>query len=586
MTVPQGVAKWNGVDIQVSARMSRSPGVVPDQGLIVFRQGAAVLPSNVNGTLAFYYGGSLVTEWTDARISKVIDVRGKVFDWQYNVRDRRWKWQYPVIWGRYNVRDDDNKLVEETKKNPRELVSLLLDALGETGYTVNDIPTADDLAPSVDWDFAPVARQLQEMVAMFGCDVHLLPNNKVAILREGTGDLPPSVDLKRTPATGLAIMDAPDEVAAFAGDTIFDSWLELEPIMYEYPDGETVLLEDSDLKPASGWNTVDLDEFLQVATDEADETIKQRKRQAAKDGLYRLYRVKKFAGAATKPPGYDLDPEGSPYPDVTDMRQILPLIPTRLLPGDDTTGEKKMAPAELGGFFWKEGDLAGNTNFEKFRKIDPQAFQIDVTRGHVRLSQATYKFTTGSDAAGGRTEPAKLWLRCGYHLRESLYGSRFTHVYRKPTGLANNTEAEWINRSDVQRVVIATYTNDYKEPFTPGTPVDNKTDIETILESSCDQRLLQYAVTQDPTVYSYNKLKDVATSGRCRQVTHECGQGKLAETTASVNFEHDRSQPEAIQKRQVARDKDLAAKQAYDFSVRLKVAAANRELQLAARGLK
>jgi hypothetical protein len=580
----QAVAKWNGIDIQVSAKMSRTPGVQPDQGLIAFRQGAPILPDDINGTLAFYYGGSLVTQWPNSRMGRIIDVRGQVLDWQYQVKDRRWKWQYPRIWGRYNVRDDEGTLVDETKKNPRELATLLLEALGETGYSVADLPTDDDLAPMVEWDFTPAAKQLQELVAMYGCDVHLLPNNTVSIIREGTGALPPSSDLKRNPTSGLSFVDAPDAVAAFAGDTQFESWLELEPIMYEYPDGETVLLEDSDLMPAGGWHTVDLEEFAQVAADETDPVLRQRKRQAAKDGVYRLWRVKKFAGEATKPPGYTVDEEDAPYPDVEDMRLILPLIPSRLLPGDDTSGEKKFAPAELGGYFWKEGDFAGNTNHVKFRKLDPESFQIDAARAHVRLSVPAYRFTTGEDAVGGRTEPAKLWLRCGYHLRQSLYGPRFTHKFEKSTGLSNGTDPEWINRSDVNRTVIATYSADYTEPFTPAADVDNKDDIEQILEDACDQRILQYAVTQDPTVYSYNKLKDVATSGRCRQVTHECGVSRLGETTASVNFEHDKQQPQAYQKRQIQRDKDLADQQAQNFSVRLKVAQANMQTQLAARG--
>jgi hypothetical protein len=447
----------------------------------------------------------------------------------------------------------------------------LLTALGEAGFSVADLPTDYDLPPSVDWDYTPSAKQLQDLVAMYGCDVHLLPNNTVSIIREGTGDPPPSSDLKRTPTAGLSFLDAPDSVAAFAGDTVFESWLELEPIMYEYPDGETVLLDDSDLMPVDGWHTVDLEEFAQVAADETDPVLRQRKRQAAKDGVYRLWRVKKFAGSATKPPGYVNDPEGSPYPDVTDMRLILPLVASRLLPGDDTSGEKKFAPAELGGYFWKEGDLAGNTNHVKFRKLDSESFQIDAVRGHIRLNAAAYRFTTGSDAVGGRTEPAKLWLRCGYHLRQSLYGPRFTHKFEKSTGLSNGTDPEWINRSDVNRTVIATYAADYTEPFTPAASVDNESDIEQILEDACDQRILQYAVMQDPKQYPYSILKNIATSGVCRQVTHECGQGKLGETTASVNFEHDRQQPLAYQKQQQQRDRDLAAREGQNFQLAVKM---------------
>lgn len=573
----QGVAKWNGIEIQVSARMSRTPGVVPDQGQIAFRQGAAELPTaeDINGDLEFFYGGAKIDEFKDARITKVIDARGRNLDWQYNVKDRRWRWQYPVIWGRYNVRDDDNKLEAGTEKTPRELATLLLQALGETGFNVEDLPDDAELSPAVDWDFTPVARQLQELVAMYGCDVHLLPNNTVKIIREGTGSLPPEEDLERTPVSGLTILDAPDEVAAFAGDTVFESWLELEPIMYEYPDGKTVPLEDSELKPAAGWNSVDLDECLAIAESEADPVVQQRKRQQVKDHLYRTWRPKKFAGEATKPPGYTVeivDGEEVPYPDVEDMRLILPLMPTRLLPGENSeAGEKKMSPAELGGFFW-DTELSRNIEHANFRLIENKNFQIDTERGHIRLSRPAYRYAIFEESIGGEHMPARLWLRCGYHLRQTLYGPKFTHKFQKPTGYENDTQPEWINRSDIYRTVIATYPADYTEPFTPGSPVDNVADIEEILENACDQRILQYAVQQDPTVYPYNKLKQVSTSGRTKQVTHECGHGKLAKTTASVNYEHDRQQPLAYQKQQIQRDRDQAAKAAQKFQISVKMA--------------
>lgn len=547
----QGVAKWDGLDVQVHARMTRTPGVVPDTGLLVFHQ-FGTLPSSINGTLAFYYAASLISQWNSCRIAKVLDVRGKVFDWQYTVKDRRWKWKYPILQGRYNLRDDDNKIILETKKTPRELATIILTDMGETGFSVAALPTDAELSPTCEWEFAPAAAQLQNLVAMFGCDVHLLPDDTVSIQRNGVGTDPPLTDLAKVPATGLSITDAPDDVSAFAGDTLFESWFELEPIMYDYPSGKVELLDASNLKPAAGWVTVDIDQCLQVAVAEADPIVKQRKQQMAKDGLYRLWRIKKFAGAATKPPGYT----GAA---VTDMRLLLPLLPTRLIPDENTTGaEKKMAPAEVGGFFFdKRYSTADNCG--KIRMID-SGFQIDIERGHVKLAQPAYKIdTSGAHTAG------VLWLRCGYRLRESLYGSIYTHGYTVSTGFTNGTQPEWVNRSDVQRTVIAMYPADYAEPFTVGTPLDNETAIETILQEACNQRIYEYAVTQDPTVYYYTKLKSVATSGRCRQVTHECGQGKIATTTASAGCEHDRRQPLAVQKQQMQRDADAATRGAQNF---------------------
>jgi len=554
----QGTAKWNGLIVEEYAKMSRSKGVQPDTGEIVFARGATQ-PSNANGILAFFYGGVQVDEFRDCRISLVEDATTAWKQWRYTVRDRRWKWKYPRIDGRYNVRDDDNSVVPGTAKNARELATLLLQALGETGFDVSALPTDANLAPSVDWDFTPAAQQLQELVALFGCDVHLLPNNTVSILREGTGTLPPSTGLQMDAEVGLTITDAPDKVGAYAGNTQFESWLELEPVMYEYPTGQVVLLEDSALKPAGGWGVCDLEACLAVATTEVDTKLQQRKRQQARDYLYRLWRPRKFAGTATKPPGYT----GA---SVTDMRLILPLIPTRLIPGENTpAGEKVMAPPELIGEFFDD-TYQRNRNAVNLRKLEPNEFSIDGARGHIRTSMPMYRIQNG-----GSHLPARLWLRCGYHLRQNLYGSRWTQYWEQATGATNGTATEWLNRSDVNRKIIAVYPTDYAEPFTPGTPIDNLTAINTILQNATTERIYQYANSLTPTVFRYTTILSVPTNGRTSQVTHECGRGRKAQTVASVDFEHDRSQPLAWQKRQLQADQNQAAINAGNFQQVLKL---------------
>ncbi len=554
----QGVATWNGLVVQEYAKMTRSKGVQPDTGEIVFARGTTQ-PSDANGTLAFFYGGVKIDEFKNCRISLVEDATGTWKQWRYTVRDRRWKWKFPRIDGRYNVRDDDNAVVPGTAKNARELATLLLQKLGETTFKVSALPTDAQLAPAIDWDFTPAAKQLQDLVAMFGCDVHLLPDDTIAILREGTGSLPSSTGLTTTPEVGLSITDAPDKAGVYAASTQFESWLELEPIMYEYPDGKVVLLDDSTLKPAAGWGVCDLDACLAVATAEADNKLKQRKRQQAKDYLYRLWRPKKFAGSATKPPVYG----GAA---VTDMRLILPLIPTRLIPGENTpSGEKVMAPAELIGEFFDD-TYQRNRNASNLRKLEPNEFGIDANRGHIRTSKPMYRIQNGSSHL-----PARLWLRCGYHLRENLYGAQWTQFWEQATGAANGTATEWLNRSDVARKIIAVYPTDYAEPFTPGTPIDNVTAINTILQNAATERIYQYSNALTPTVYRYGSIVQIATNGKVSQVTHECGRGRRAQTIASVGFEHDRSQPMAWQKKQLQADQNQAAITAGNFNQVLKL---------------
>lgn len=54
-------------------------------------------------------------------------------------------------------------------------------------------------------------------------------------------------------------------------------------------------------------------------------------------------------------------------------------------------------------------------------------------------------------------------------------------------------------------------------------------------------------------------------------MSHECGQGKLAKTTASVGVDHDAGQPQAYQKRQMQRDQDAASRVAQNFVDQIKL---------------
>ncbi len=215
---------------------------------------------------------------------------------------------------------------------------------------------------------------------------------------------------------------------------------------------------------------------------------------------------------------------------VTDMRLILPLIPTRLIPGENTpSGEKVMAPAELIGEFFDD-TYQRNRNAVNLRKLEPNEFSIDPNRGHIRTSIPLYRIQNGSSHL-----PARLWLRCGYHLRENLYGAHWTNYYEQNTGASNGTATEWINRSDISRKIIAVYPTDYAEPFTPGTPIDNNSAVQTILQNATTERIYQYSNALTPTVYRYTTIVSVPTNGRTSQVTHECAAaGRLRQLRVSA----------------------------------------------------
>ena len=91
--------------------------------------------------------------------------------WSLSVLDRRWKWKFGEVSGRYNSLRPDNDLDERTEKTPRELATLLLDAMGEENYDISALP--DTARPHVNWYFANPALELQNLCDSLGCRVIL-----------------------------------------------------------------------------------------------------------------------------------------------------------------------------------------------------------------------------------------------------------------------------------------------------------------------------------------------------------------------------------------------------------------------------
>ena len=151
------------------------------------------------------------------------------------ILDRRWRWRYGSISGRYNQLDGRGKLVPWTIRSPRELAELCLKAMGETNYEIHlpegltgktneklerilelgeNFPQSLANPPTV-WDVTPPAEALARLADLYGCRVIFQPfadRVVIAPLGEG-GPLPdgpceaiaPSLDSPETPsAVGVA----------------------------------------------------------------------------------------------------------------------------------------------------------------------------------------------------------------------------------------------------------------------------------------------------------------------------------------------------------------------------------------------
>ena len=382
--------KYGSLLIEGHVSMACSPGVIPDQGRMIQPQGTTQ-PTSAIADLILEWGNTgtwaEVRRWQNCSIVRLEQTHEPYKDTVYTIQDRRWRWKHKFVNGSYNVKDETGTAIGSTLKNAREIATLLLNALGETGYDVTAIPTTASVAPEVHWIYASAADELNKLCGLFGAQVHLRAANTIKLVVNGVGTIPPSTNLIEPVAAGIAFEQPPEKIRAYGSETLFDSWLMLEAVCPEFGgstavDSDVKLVDNLSFKPAAGWGNVDPERFLEVVG--ANDVETKKLRAHCEKFMWRMFRIKGFAGLVTKPPGYDAetDPEtGSPYPAVTNMKLLLPLHPTRLQAGIDETGKYVRNPAELAGSF-RSADYLGAENLPKYA-LWKFGFRMDVNNGYV-----------------------------------------------------------------------------------------------------------------------------------------------------------------------------------------------------------
>ncbi len=115
---PQGKAHFTGLfDIRAASMTFSAHGITPSVCAItaVPRQGFA----SSQGTLEFEYGGTrIVFHDCSVDLATLRFTRGGQLV-TFNIKDRRWKWEYGSIDGRYNRRKPDGSVDREDKETKR-----------------------------------------------------------------------------------------------------------------------------------------------------------------------------------------------------------------------------------------------------------------------------------------------------------------------------------------------------------------------------------------------------------------------------------------------------------------------------------
>lgn len=441
--------------------------------------------------------------------------------WTLPLYDRRWKWQWGEVKGHYNDPQPDGTYRNE--KTPRELATILLTAMNETGFDVGRLP--NDTRPEYRWDGENPATELDGLCAQHGCVVCLnWLTNKVEIWPVGDGlALPVAATDGQSYAPVLP--PQPSKIKTEAGETLFQATFATEPVGQD-TDGRWKHIDSLSYRPANGWSPSQLgSNFEAVIPDTAvynqnGQVLKVRDLVAS--CLYRCYRLTGILGQAGAnawaPPLLQNTPMA---PQSLKDIQLL----DQLADEEISTVDGALRPKATRTFArWQpaDKDLPHNT-ITLYPNGTPG---LDPEHGILQFGEPLFLWGSPNYAAEVRFECAFLAGRGGIYHRRSVEAS---------TGAPDQTPTRLVQVPELQLRVKYRYNN-----------AGNQTDVEQDT-ASIDSKLTYYQNAaleeyglQNGGTVNYTQLMRIAPDGLTQQVTWQGGGGRAAYTIVSQAQRHNR----------------------------------------------
>lgn len=517
----QGLVTFPGLSPNIGAEMELSRGVRPSSCRLYFPVQPTI--GRTVGTLRFTYGGNQI-DFPQAALApstlRVFQDRNRLV-WTIQIYDRRWKWRYKRISGQYNQRSCDGKVITSSKKSLRELLTLLLQSLGESGYRFGDIP--ENVYPRVKWDRSRSDLQLAHLCEMYGLIPVLSVDNVVRIEHLGSG--------QQLPTTGIIVGDnrfshaaIPSKVKCVGGATVYQVDLELEAVGLDV-DGTVKLIRDLTYMPTGGWERSWYTTFSDVDA---------RYRHLAFDTVWRWYRVK-------------VPIQVGGLPQIDDLSQI-ELLDHAAEAADDP---RKCLKPVVRGQFWDRGDLEYGTEFT-FPNYRDDAFYADrfTINSDRRLVEFDYPVVRLDEFQGPQVP--KLWLTTGFKVRDT---NGDYYVESAESGVSGaQTSAEI--RTDRHKHLWAGKVLKSVRPG--GATYDTSGDIQAELQEAATSIAGGYNGSPAEDCTYVGLRGDVDLDGAIAQIRWKCGRGLGATTRVSRNAEFSVFTPDHQQRRRMDRLAQLA----------------------------
>ncbi len=582
---PQGLFRFPGIFSILGGSFTLAHGTAPSYAIIRLSPQANFAAPQ--GTLEITYGGDPPIQFPDCKIDIArLDVGSGGQVWTLRIADRRWKWAFGEITGRYNLVKPGGRIDLDTEKSPQDLATLLLKEMGEVRFDVSQLP--NETRPYVEWASDNPAEMLSRLCDTLGCRVVLQLDNRVKICRLGDGGSLPTARIMGG-GFGFDPPEKPDAIKVVCAPTQYQARIILEAVGLD-TDGTVKLIKDLSYNPHGegephGWVAEYPETFGSLI---GADTLSESIRALALRTVYRWYRIKEMATG-------DLVVPGRKGP-LKDIRQILPLQENLLdiESGIATLGERypqAMHATVYGSFYDNSTDPKTFVNKPAGTQY-PGSFSIDTERGIVQFNEPVYLiadvttdvtrlFTAGTIATAPCSvyAPAQLVLECVFnvHDEKTFQPERHTKT-RKIANGRNKTKPKIIKREDLAKTVRTRYVSPTNSSvsindivtlaaaFASPTPLVVRDTITNELgtglsiagggvDAGLDGKMDYYldadeALYQNRTTksYKYLKIMPISPDGKIHQVTWNVG-SEGATTEASENDEVNRYVPSYDEKR-------------------------------------
>lgn len=577
-----GIALWPGVNGFISCSYTQSHGISP--GIA-----ALTIPEQDVSRIASY--GMLVI--TDG-VGTIKLPRCKIIDVQFSggggsprtitllIADRRWMWKFGGISGNWNQIDPypdpdsfppgeyiapGGPYMPGTYRTAEKLLADCLAALNEVNPLISPPPQVPIAA---NWDNETPAAAMQAICDTLGYRIvyrHTI--DQVAIVQAGVG-IPLPVGAGLSVISGSDGIDPPERPNSFqlvGGDTVWNDYLELEPVTLEQS-GAVVALEDASYKPSVGWARSDPATHGRVFEEHGPE-----KHALAQQHVWRTFRVK-VRDTATGDRKYIEVPR---FGKVTDRKQIV--LGSQLFgtTKDERGQQRTEAPYIVGSVYYPRafnrpdnGTIAlgafGNTVTGSERI--PVRPSIDSARGLVTFDRPLFRnlavnATTGAATAAPSTgaigEPS-LYLRTSFRIRNpaGMVFDKFKAAGASPIAADPLCPPEFLRHPEL--VAVINVVRNASQGFRIDDTTDNLEELRRAADYYLNAADQQYKLTI-ASERTYAGILPLLPDGAIQQVTWKVGGGQPATTQASRNTEHSPYLPPFAERRSRERINNFWGKQ-------------------------